>query len=70
VRTHPYRITVAGCLTATGREVFADFIIEPCDGRTLLTAVLDESALYGALGRIQMLRLELLELVRLTDDTH
>jgi hypothetical protein len=49
--------------------VFGDFHIEPNGGNTTLTGDLDQSSLYGALNRIQTLGLELVELIRLTDDT-
>ena len=69
MRTHRYRITVSGGLSGTYREVFGDFHIEPNGGNTTLTGDLDQSSLYGALNRIQTLGLELVELIRLADDT-
>jgi hypothetical protein len=65
VRTHRYRITIAGGLGEIGREAFKDFMIEPNGTNTLLIAELDQAALYGALDRIQALGLELVELNRL-----
>ena len=62
--THRYRITVAGALGGTGREVFADFAIEANGATTVLSADLDDAGLFGMLDRLQMLGLELLELVR------
>ncbi len=67
MRTHRYRITVAGALGRTSREIFADFAIETNGAKTVLSGDLDDSGLYGALNRLQMLRLELLELVRMPD---
>ena len=67
MRTHRYRITVAGALGETGREVFADLAIEPNGAKTVLSGYLDDSGLYGTLNRVQMLGLELLEVVRMPD---
>jgi hypothetical protein len=67
VSTHRYRITVVGGLGEIGREAFADFLIEPNGTNTVLVGDLDEAALYGALNRILALRLELIELRRLSD---
>ena len=67
MRSHPYRITVAGGLGAIGREVFEDFLIEPNGTNTALIGTLDQSALHGALNRILALGLELVELRRLPD---
>ena len=67
MRTHRYRLTVAGALGGTGREIFADFAIETNGARTVLSGDLDDAALYGTLNRVQMLGLELLELVRVPD---
>jgi hypothetical protein len=67
VRTHRYRITVAGALGGTSREIFEDFAIETNGATTTLFGDLDSSGLHGALNRVQMLRLELLQLVRMPD---
>ena len=64
VGTHRYRITVAGALGGTGREVFADFAIEANGATTVLAGDLDDAGLFGMLDRLQTLGLELLELVR------
>ena len=69
MRTHRYRITIAGGLGEIGREAFADFAIEANGTSTVLTGTLDQAALYGALNRILSLGLELVELRRLTDGT-
>lgn len=67
MRTHRYRLTVAGALGGTGREIFADFAIETNGAKTVLSGDLDDAALYGMLSRVQVLGLELLELVRMPD---
>jgi hypothetical protein len=69
VRTHRYRITIAGSLGEIGREAFADFAIESNGTNAVLTGNLDQAALYGALNRILSFGLELVELSRLTDGT-
>jgi hypothetical protein len=69
VRTHRYRITIAGGLGDIGREAFADFAIEANAANTVLTGALDQAALYGALNRILALGMELVELSRLNDGT-
>jgi hypothetical protein len=69
VRTHRYRITLGGNLGEPEREAFADFAVEANGANTVLTATLDEAALYGALNRILALHLELVELSRLNDGT-
>jgi hypothetical protein len=70
VRTHRYRITISGGLDEAGREVLADFAIEPDGGDTVLIRDLDQAALYGALNRIQWLGLDLVEVRRLADDAN
>lgn len=67
MRTHRYRITVAGALGAIGREAFTDFRIEPNGTNTVLIGELDQAALYGTLNRILSLGLELMDLSRLSD---
>jgi hypothetical protein len=66
VRTHRYRITIAGDLGEIGREAFADFLIESRGRDTVLIGDLDQASLYGALNRILSLGLELMELSRVT----
>ena len=65
---HRYQITVGGGLGEAGREAFEGFKIEPDGENTLLVADMDQSALFGALSRIQFLGLELVEFIRLADD--
>jgi len=68
VRKHRYRITLSGGLGETSREAFGDFRIEPNGADTALIGDLNQSGLYGVLGRVQALGLELVELTRLTDN--
>jgi hypothetical protein len=65
VRTHRYRITIAGGLGEIGREAFKDFMIEPNGINTSLIGDLDQAALYGTLDRILALGLELVDLNRM-----
>ena len=65
---HRYRITIGGGLGDGGREAFEGFKIEFDGQATTLAADLDQSALFGALNRIQSLGLELVELIRIADD--
>ena len=67
MRTHRYMITILGGLGGTFCEAFGDFRIEPTGTDTVLIGDLDQAALYGALGRIQSLGLELVGLSRLAD---
>jgi hypothetical protein len=67
VRTHRYRITIAGGLGEIGREAFTDFALETNGANTVLTGTLDQAARYGALNRILSLGMELVELSRLND---
>ena len=52
MRTHRYRITIAGGLGKIGRQAFGDFRIEANGTNTALIGDLDQAALYGALNRI------------------
>jgi hypothetical protein len=70
VRTHRYRIIVAGGLSEIGREAFSDFRIEANGRNTALVRDLDQAALYGTLNRILSLGFELIELCRLTDSAN
>jgi hypothetical protein len=65
---HSYRIVVSGRLGQASLEAFGGFKIERCGRNTMLMAVMDQSALYGALNRIQSLGLELLALSRAEDN--
>ena len=66
--SHRYRITIEGDLGRVGRAAFEEFNIASNDGHTSLVADLDQSALYGALIRIQSLGLELTELARIPSE--
>ena len=70
MRTHRYRIIVAGGLSEIGREAFSDFRIEANGTNTALIRDLDQAAFYGALNRILSLGFELIELCRLTDSAN
>jgi hypothetical protein len=70
VRTHRYRIIIAGGLGEIGREAFADFRIESNGANTVLIGDLDQAALYGTLHRILSLGFELVGLNRLADGTN
>jgi hypothetical protein len=67
VRAHRYRITIVCGLGRVARQAFENFKIESNDGHTSLIADLDQAALYGALNRIQSLGLELVELMRTSE---
>jgi len=67
VHPHLYQITISGGLGEIGREAFSDFKIESDDATTVLTADLDQAALYGALNRILSLGFELIQLNRVVD---
>jgi len=60
-----YAIRIKGRLGATARSAFPGMDCESRRGETVLTGVLeDQSALFGVLGQIEALGLELLELRR------
>ena len=52
MRTHRYRITIAGGLGELGREAFADLLVETNGSNTVLIGDLDQARLYGTLNRI------------------
>ena len=58
-----YRIRIKGRLGATALSAFPSMVSELKGGETVLTGFLeDQSALFGVLGQIEALGLELLEL--------
>jgi hypothetical protein len=59
-----YRIVVSGRLGVSARTAFDEFEIDIRGSNTALTGELDQSALHGALHRIQSLGLELVEIRR------
>jgi hypothetical protein len=69
VGIYRYQITIGGDLGDAGCEAFEGFKIEPDGENTLLVADMDQSALFGALNWIQFLGLELVDFIRLADDT-
>ena len=65
MRTHRYRITIAGRLGPAAKEAFASFDITPDGLATALASEMDQAALHGALNRIRALGLELVGVDRL-----
>jgi hypothetical protein len=66
-----YQIRVRGHLGATMLRAFPTLHAEAQDQDTLLQgAIADQAALHGALGQIEALGLELLEVRRLDTDAH
>ena len=65
---HRYRIFIGGGLSTAIREAFEGFMIKSDGVYTTLIADLDQAALYGALLRIQSLDLDLIELIRTSED--
>jgi hypothetical protein len=62
-----YTIRIRGRLGATALSAFPSMVSEPKAGDTVLTGLVeDQSALFGVLGRIEALGLELLELRQIT----
>ena len=55
MHSYRYRITIEGHLGKAGCAAFEEFSIASGNGHTSLVADLDQSALYGALIRIQSL---------------
>ena len=63
---NPYSIRIDGYLGPTALSAFPAMVSQLKGGDTLLTGLLDRSALYGVLAEIEALRLDLVELRRLT----
>ena len=63
-----YTIRVKGHLGVTLLSAFPDMAARPDGAHTVLTGPLDQSALYGVLGEIEALGLDLLELRKLAPD--
>ena len=61
-----YRIRIKGNLGATVLSAFPALAPRRHGAHTVLTGVLDQSALYGVLAEIEALGLDLLEVRRLT----
>ena len=63
--TSLYSIRISGHLGPTALCAFESMVSQLKGGDTLLTGVLDRSALYGVLAEIEALGLDLVELRRL-----
>jgi hypothetical protein len=63
-----YMIRINGHLGATALSEFAALATEHHGAHTVLTGLLDRSALYGVLAEIEALGLDLLEIQNLTPD--
>jgi hypothetical protein len=61
-----YRIRINGHLGATVLSAFPDLASQHAAGQTVLTGLLDPSALYGVLAEIEALGLDLLEVRQVT----
>jgi hypothetical protein len=64
----PYTIRVDGYLGAAVLSAFPALTPQRCGGHTVLTGLLDRSALYGVLAEIEALGLNLLEVRQHTSD--
>jgi hypothetical protein len=64
----PYLIRIDGHLGATMLSAFPALAPHHHGGHTVLTGLLDQSALYGVLAAIEALGLDLLELRKLPPD--
>jgi hypothetical protein len=64
----PYLIRISGHLGATVLSAFPAMAPHHHGAHTVLTGLLDRSALYGVLAEIEALGLDLLELRKLTPD--
>jgi len=63
-----YMIRINGHLGATVLSAFPALVSQQHGADTVLTGLLDRSALYGVLAEIEALGLDLLELRKLTPD--
>jgi hypothetical protein len=61
----PYAIRIDGHLGATNRSAFPDMTSQQSGTHTVLTGLLDRSALYGVLAVIEALGLDLVEMRQL-----
>jgi hypothetical protein len=64
----PYLIRINGHLGATMLSAFPALAPQHHGAHTVLTGLLDRSALYGVLAEIEALGLDLLEIQKLTQD--
>jgi hypothetical protein len=63
-----YRIRIHGHLGATALSAFPAMAAHQHGADTVLTGLLDRSALYGVLAEVEALSLDLLEVRQLTPD--
>ena len=63
-----YAIRIKGQLGATALSAFPAMVSRPQGTDTVLTGFLDQSALFGVLGEVETLGLDLLEVRQLTRD--
>jgi hypothetical protein len=61
----PYVLRISGHLGPTALSAFPSMVAQLKGGDTVLTGLLDRSALYGVLAEIEILGLDLVELRRL-----
>jgi len=66
----PYLIRIGGHLGATVLAAFPSLAPRRDGGHTVLTGLLDRSALYGLLAEIEALGLDLLEIQKLNPGRH
>jgi hypothetical protein len=64
----PYLIRISGHLGATALSAFPALAPQHHGAQTVLTGLLDQSALYGVLAEIEALGLDLLEIQKLAPD--
>jgi hypothetical protein len=64
----PYMIRIKGHLGATALSAFPAMAPHHHGAHTVLTGLLDRSALYGVVAEIEALGLDLLEIRKLTPD--
>ncbi len=64
----PYMIRINGHIGATMLSAFPALAARHHGAHTVLSGLLDQSALYGVLAEIEALGLDLLELQKLTPD--
>ena len=64
----PYMIRIRGHLGATVLSAFPELAPQHHGAYTVLTGLLDQSALYGVLAEIEALGLDLLEIRQLSPD--
>jgi hypothetical protein len=68
VHPHRYWTFIGGGLSTAVRQAFEGFMIKSDGVSTTLIADLDQAALHGALNRIQFLHLDLIEVIRTSEE--